>query len=176
MATYKKSSTKGVRPVKVTAAERTFALASLMLLPKALKKPRVGAMLAEAIRNPDVARKLEKNARQIFKECGCTIPPGVTIRVHRSTAKTIHLVLPDEKSVKKSASPQVHLKDSDLLSEGLTQAGSKAQEATPTGPAIPKGRWGGDDGGGDHGDLGKGANWYNTGNSYNWGKDDDFHV
>jgi hypothetical protein len=147
--------TRGKR-ITLTRAERTFALASLMLLPRAFKKPRVAAMLAEAVRKPAVARKLEKSPKAMLRECGIRIPAGVSVRVHRSSPRTIHLGLRDPRA----AAERVHLKDNDLLSEGIAQASGKPAE----GSFIPKGRWGGDDGGGDHGDLGTGSNWYNTGN------------
>ena len=62
----------------------------------------------------------------------------------------------------RATAERVHLKDSDLLSEGV----ALAKEKPTAGKFIPAGKWGGDDGSGDHGDLGTGANMYNSGNFY----------
>ncbi len=144
--------------VKVSADVRYLTIANLMLLPESMKNAQVGAMLSEAATNPALARKLEEDAKAVFAECGVAPPEGTTIHVHRSTPHAIHLVVPHM-----PLPPKTELSDDDLLSEGLVY-GAEKQATAGKGPYIPKGKWGGDDGGGDHGDLGTGSNNYNSGN------------
>jgi hypothetical protein len=98
-----------------------LALACLMFIPPSMRSSRVAAMLAEAMRNPELARELQQNPRVVFeRRCGQTIPADASIEIHFSTPDSIHLVLPlSSRSAEPSHTP-VEISDEDLLSEGLS--------------------------------------------------------
>ncbi len=110
-----------------------LALACLMFLPPSMRSSRIAAMLAEAMRNPELARELQEHPRAVFEQrCGHLIPPSTSIEVHLSTADSIHLVLP--LSSAHLAHAQAEITDDDLLSENV----SDARELTAIAEAPPR--------------------------------------
>lgn len=120
-----------------------LALACLMFLPDSMRSSRIAAMLAEAMRNPELARELHEHPRAVFEQrCGHPIPASTGVEVHFSTADSIHLVLPLSSRSAEPADAKVDITDEDLLSEGLK---SDAPELTgiakePPGEAYVKPR------------------------------------
>ena len=51
-------------------------------------------MLALTLRAPELAQLLSADPRRYFQDCGIIVPPDVTVEVHQTSAKNIHLVLP----------------------------------------------------------------------------------
>ncbi len=103
--------------------EVQLVLACVLSIPASMRSSRVVAMLTEAMRNPDFARELQKNPREVFeRRCGIVIPAETTLEVHLSSADSVHLVLPPASVSTKRADGRVEISDEDLLSEGLSNA------------------------------------------------------
>jgi hypothetical protein len=112
-----------------------LGLACLMFLPPSLRSSRIAAMLTEAMRNPELARELQENPRQVLeRRCGQIIPAGASIEVHLSTADSIHLVLPLSSRLAEPAHTKVEITDEDLVSEGLS--GARALTAVAQSPPL----------------------------------------
>jgi len=120
-----------------------LALACLMFIPGSMRSSRVAAMLAEAMRNPELARELQEHPRQVLEQrCGHIIPATTSIEVHFSTEESIHLILPLSSRSAEPADAAAEITDEDLRSEGLE---SDAPEPTaiakkPPGAAYVKPR------------------------------------
>lgn len=111
-----------------------LALTCTLLLPPSMRSSRIATMLAEAMRNPELARELQEHPRQVFeRRCGYVIPADASIEVHISTPDSIHLVLPPMPAAG-PANIKAEIGDEDLLSEGL----SGARELTAVAKAPPR--------------------------------------
>ena len=112
-----------------------LALTCVLFLPPSMRSARIATMLAEAMRNPELARELQDDPRQVFeRRCGYVIPAAARIEVHLSTPDSIHLVLPPLPASTEPANIKAEITDEDLLSEGL----SGARDLTAVAKAPPR--------------------------------------
>ncbi len=88
------AKSNGERPVSLSSKEQTAVVESIRALPITLRNPKVAKLLARSVRDPELARKLRSDPKDLFADCGVDIPSDVTIEIHCLTPKSIHLVLP----------------------------------------------------------------------------------